>query len=929
MAADHPVAPGGSHVCGRRIMSASFPARDGRDRPLAPLQVRSQRFEPVDWSMKGLRNLLLFLAALVLACGESGPTESATPVPSSVSITPGSVTLAALGETVHLTATVLDQGGQAMQGVTLVWASSDGSVATVDAAGVVTAVWNGSTTVTAAVQGGGASGRARVTVAQQAREIRVSPDQEMFRALADTLRLSARVFDANGHLVESADFNWFSSDESVVTVDPTGLVTSAGNGSASVTVSSGPASGNADFVVAQEPVEVQLTSDADTLRAFGDTLRMRVAGTDANGHPVENAGEGFTWSSGDRTVATVDAGGLVTAVGNGRATVTASRGGFALDATVTVQQVAAEVRLSSMADTLRAIADTLRLAAEALDRNGHAVQNAEFAWSSSDESIATVDGMGLVTAVGNGRANVMAASGPASATAGIAVAQLATTIQVSPAADTLQWLGDTLRLSAEALDANRYAVERTAFTWSSSDELIATVDPAGLVTAEGVGSVEITAASGDAGITGTATLVVEALPARDALIALYNATGGPNWINNENWLTREPLRNWHGVGTSHVDHDKVTHLRLRENGLAGPIPPELGNLADLEELDLQKNDLTGPIPSELGALGNLQRLDLYKNGLSGPIPPELENLRSLESLDLSLNDMSGLIPPELGNLTKLEALDLTWNDLSGSIPLELGNLTNLRELDLALNDLSGPIPPVLGSLTSLRRLLLAVNQLSGPIPPELGDLTHLRDLALNSNTLTGAIPPEIGRLVNLETFSLSQNAFTGPIPRELGSLTKLKEIFLHHAELTGPIPIELAQLAALRVLRLDGNRLTGSIPAELASLGSLRALYLDGNSLTGSIPPQLGALASLGDLRLSDNELTGPIPLELARLTNLKQLFFDNNSGLTGAIPQGFVDFDLETFWWQDTQLCAPPNDAFQTWLASIQHHVGGATCAP
>ena len=51
---------------------------------------------------------VLLLAALVLACGESGPTESATPVATSVGITPSSVTLAALGETVHLTATALD-----------------------------------------------------------------------------------------------------------------------------------------------------------------------------------------------------------------------------------------------------------------------------------------------------------------------------------------------------------------------------------------------------------------------------------------------------------------------------------------------------------------------------------------------------------------------------------------------------------------------------------------------------------------------------------------------------------------------------------------------------------------------------------------------------------------------------------------------------
>ena len=85
------------------------------------------------------------------------------------------------------------------------------------------------------------------------------------------------------------------------------------------------------------------------------------------------------------------------------------------------------------------------------------MERAEFGWLSADETVVTVDGMGLVTATGNGSANVTASSGLAMASTPISIAQLATAIRVSPAADTLRWLGDTLRLSAEALDANRYS----------------------------------------------------------------------------------------------------------------------------------------------------------------------------------------------------------------------------------------------------------------------------------------------------------------------------------------------------------------------------------------------------------------------------------------------------------------------------------------
>ena len=67
---------------------------------------------------------------------------------------------------------------------------------------------------------------------------------------------------------------------------------------------------------------------------------------------------------------------------------------------------------------------------------------------------------------------------------------------------------------------------------------------------------------------------------RAALVALYNATGGPNWRRNNNWLSDVPISEWEDVGTD--GNGRVTVLCLRENELSGEIPPELGNLANLE-----------------------------------------------------------------------------------------------------------------------------------------------------------------------------------------------------------------------------------------------------------------------------------------------------------------------------------------------------------
>ena len=84
---------------------------------------------------------------------------------------------------------------------------------------------------------------------------------------------------------------------------------------------------------------------------------------------------------------------------------------------------------------------------------------------------------------------------------------------------------------------------------------------------------------------------------REALVALYNAAGGPEWYSSENWLSDAPIGEWQGVTTGH--NGRVIELNLSQNRLSGEIPPELGNLANLEELSLGFNELRGCIPGAL------------------------------------------------------------------------------------------------------------------------------------------------------------------------------------------------------------------------------------------------------------------------------------------------------------------------------------------
>ena len=162
---------------------------------------------------------------------------------------------------------------------------------------------------------------------------------------------------------------------------------------------------------------------------------------------------------------------------------------------------------------------------------------------------------------------------------------------------------------------------------------------------------------------------------RAALVALYDATDGPNWTNSANWLTDAPLGEWYGVTAD--DDGRVLRLQLQGNRLAGEIPPELGSLSKLDELSLSGNELSGTIPAELGDLSNLWTLRLFDDELSGEIPSVLGSLSNLRGLRLDDNKLSGEIPAELGNLSSLVLLHLSNNELTGTIPADLGNLASL------------------------------------------------------------------------------------------------------------------------------------------------------------------------------------------------------------------------------------------------------------
>ena len=202
-------------------------------------------------------SVVLAALALVWACGGDSPTAPPTPEPArptTVTVSPATAELTALGATVQLTPELRDQNARVMVGVTVSWTSSANSVATVDASGLVTGVAEGTATITASA--GSASGSTVVTVTQSVVSVAVSPSGTELTAWGETVQLAAEAFDENGHAVAGAEFSWESSDAAVATVDASGLVTGVAEGMATITASAGSASGSAVATVMQTVASV-------------------------------------------------------------------------------------------------------------------------------------------------------------------------------------------------------------------------------------------------------------------------------------------------------------------------------------------------------------------------------------------------------------------------------------------------------------------------------------------------------------------------------------------------------------------------------------------------------------------------------------------------------------------------------------------------
>lgn len=240
-------------------------------------------------------------------------------------------------------------------------------------------------------------------------EVKVTPTSAQI-AKGETVSLTAEVLPDNA---EDKTVTWVSSAPEVAQVDAAGTVTGIENGSATITASCGDKSAFCTVTVDATDVESVTITPASVELIEGETATLT-----AEVLPEDAEDKTVTWESLDESIAIVDQTGKVTAVKPGKTKImaTCASKGATCDVTVSGKPVES-VTVAPTQASLKS-GEQKQLTATVLPEDA---EDKTVTWESSDESIATVDETGLVTAVAVGTATITAKSGEQQGTCEVTV----------------------------------------------------------------------------------------------------------------------------------------------------------------------------------------------------------------------------------------------------------------------------------------------------------------------------------------------------------------------------------------------------------------------------------------------------------------------------------------------------------------------------
>ena len=427
----------------------------------------------------------------------------------SISVSGAGSVAAGMTEQLAAQGTYSDQSTQTLTNQ-VTWQSSDSTVASVSASGLVTAIKTGNVTITATMSS--VSGTAGVSVtAAVLTAINVGTPSPTLIVGSNEQLTATGVYSDNSTQSLTSQVTWGSSDPTVASVVAGGLLTAVKNGSVTVTATLGSTSGTGSVAVTAPSLSSITVSPASFSIAAGQNKQLSAMGFYSNGTSQDVTSQ-VTWSSNSGN-ASVSTSGLVSGVSAGSATISATLNSVTGTSAATVSAAQLQSIVINPLTASIAMGQTQQYMASGIFSDGSQsdITNA-VTWNSNATSIATVNASGLATGVSTGTASISATSGSvtsaAPATLTVTSAVL-TEIDIAPDGQYIP-VGGQFQLALTGTYSDSTTQTITNATWSSSDSTLASVDPnTGIVT--GVANsnnnpVTITATYG--GLTNTTTVYI-------------------------------------------------------------------------------------------------------------------------------------------------------------------------------------------------------------------------------------------------------------------------------------------------------------------------------------------------------------------------------------------------------------------------------------
>jgi peptidoglycan/xylan/chitin deacetylase (PgdA/CDA1 family) len=349
-----------------------------------------------------------------------------------ISVSPSTASIQ-VGQQQTYTAVGYDQFNNVMNGIAFTWSSDASNAIAILNGNVATGVAQGVVHITASASGV-SSAPASLTVLPPPpvlTMISVTPLSPSI-LIGGTQQLTAVGYDQNGATMSGITFAWSSSNQNIATINNAGLASGMAAGTSHITASANGVNSNAALLTVNKPASVLTTitvlPGSGSIQA-GSTQEFSAVGYDQYSNAM--SGLTFAWSSSNPNVASVAAvnsegvtDGVATGLAAGSSQITASVNGVKASASLTVTAppppppppTVTTINVVS-ANSSISVGGTLQFSALATDQYGAAMSGVTFTWTSSNPTVASIDGNGLATGVSQGAVQISASAQSANSNA--------------------------------------------------------------------------------------------------------------------------------------------------------------------------------------------------------------------------------------------------------------------------------------------------------------------------------------------------------------------------------------------------------------------------------------------------------------------------------------------------------------------------------